>query len=150
MNQRVILNGKSEEIPEELQLPAYEEHNLDIIPLHHFLNKQRDISQIHSFIELSDAYPVENQIKALNTIRAQQLKEALLNTTKIYGNFSPAFLLQLQKNQQASNISRVMLSDLYIQANRGDGAGGKLVEISQANPQLNTYDNAINEQLKHI
>lgn len=148
LNNSINIQEFNDNIPEEYKLKEYEEHNLGVLPIVHMQNKQRDINNIFEYHELSDTYPVKNLIKALQIVRIQQIKEAMLNTTKVFGNFSNSLLKRMQ--EQNINISDTLMRDLFVQVNQGDSTSTKMVEVSQANPQLAIYDASINELLKHI
>ena len=136
------------DIPEDLQVKEYEEHNLGILPLLQSLNIQRDINTFQEYRELSDTYKVENLIHMLNLLRAQEAKEAFINTTKVFGNFSNSLLARMKEKN--INVSEIMLKDLFIEVAQGDAQTNKMVEIAQASPAFSNYDEAINNILKHI
>lgn len=147
-NKQIKIDEFNIDIPLELQLKEYEEHNLGIVPVQRILNKQKDFQYTQEAIELSDCYPVENLIATLQILRAQQVKEAILNTTKVFGNWSAATIKRL--SQLNINASQTLLNDLFINVQSGDATTNKMVEVSQANPQLVAYDESINNILKHI
>lgn len=136
------------DIPEDLQVKEYEEHNLGILPVLQSLNIQRDINTFQEYRELSDTYKVENLIHMLNLLRAQEAKEAFINTTKVFGNFSNSLLARMKEKN--INVSEIMLKDLFIEVAQGDAQTNKMVEIAQASPAFSNYDEAINNILKHI
>jgi len=84
----------------------------------------------------------------LNLLRAQEAKEAFINTTKVFGNFSNSLLARMKEKN--INVSEIMLKDLFIEVAQGDAQTNKMVEIAQASPAFSNYDEAINNILKHI
>lgn len=147
-NQAVTIDMFNEKVPEELKIKEYEEHNLGVLPVLQMLNKQRDIQALTEFYQLSDSFPVDNQILFLNTLRQQQIKEALKNTTKVFGNFTQATIKMMQARGIPAEAQ--LLNDLFIEVKNGDAQSGKMVEVMQADPKFASYDEAINNVLKHI
>lgn len=146
--QQIVLQDFNKKIPEQYQIKEKEIHNLGIIPVHLILNKQRDVKSLIRYNSLSDTFTVENQIKALNTLRATQLREAVLNTTKIFGNFDESTILRMANSNK--QIEEAVLRDVFVQVSRGDANNSNMVEILQANPKLEIYDNAIQNMLRNI
>ena len=99
----------------------------------------------------------EEQIRALNLYANQQVKEALLNITKVFGNFDAATLKKIQKKIAGNNAMEgmelnLLLSELFIDVKQqGDtGTSSKMVEILQANPAFEKYILAKEDALRNI
>lgn len=156
-NKEVTLEALTVEIPEQLKLNKVDYHNLGILPIQMFLNKNRNIRLLREYYELSDTFTARQQIKALNLYANQQVKEALLNITKVFGNFEATTLQKIKKKKMASNEGveaaelNLLLSELLIEIKqRGDATSGKLVEILQGNPAFDKYIMAKEDALRHI
>lgn len=156
-NKEVHIEELESEIPAELKLPQEEYHNLGILPVKLFLNKNRNIRNLREYYELADTFTVREQIRALNLYANQQVKEALLNITKVFGNFDAATLKKIQKKIAGNNAMEgmelnLLLSELFIDVKQqGDtGTSSKMVEILQANPAFEKYILAKEDALRNI
>ena len=130
------------EIPAELKLPQEEYHNLGILPVKLFLNKNRNIRNLREYYELADTFTVREQIRALNLYANQQVKEALKKIqNKIAGN-----------NAMKGMELNLLLSELFIDVKQqGDtGTSSKIVEVLQANPAFEKYILAKEDALRNI
>ena len=156
-NEEVHIEELQAKIPKELRLPKSENHNLGILPIKLFLNKNRNIKLLNEYYELADTFTVKEQIRALNLYAHQQVKEALLNITKVFGNFDSATLKKIQnkiagKNSPEGQELQLLLSELFIDVrSQGDtGTSSKMVEILQANPAFEKYILAKEDALRNI
>lgn len=156
-NEEVHIEELQAKIPKELRLPKKENHNLGILPIKLFLNKNRNIKLLSEYYELADTFTVKEQIRALNLYANQQVKEALLNITKVFGNFDSATLKKIQnkiagKNSPEGQELQLLLSELFIDVrSQGDtGTSSKMVEILQANPAFEKYILAKEDALRNI
>ena len=156
-NEEVHIEELQAKIPKELRLPKRENHNLGILPIKLFLNKNRNIKLLSEYYELADTFTVKEQIRALNLYANQQVKEALLNITKVFGNFDSATLKKIQnkiagKNSPEGQELQLLLSELFIDVrSQGDtGTSSKMVEILQANPAFEKYILAKEDALRNI
>lgn len=156
-NEEVHIEELQSKIPKELRLPKSENHNLGILPIKLFLNKNRNIKLLNEYYELADTFTVKEQIRALNLYANQQVKEALLNITKVFGNFDSATLKKIQnkiagKNSPEGQELQLLLSELFIDVrSQGDtGTSSKMVEILQANPAFEKYILAKEDALRNI
>lgn len=156
-NNEVHIEELETKIPKELKLPREERHGLGILPVKLFQNKNRNIRQLADYHELSDTYTAREQIRALNLYANQQVKEALLNQTKVFGNFDASTLKKIQRAIVGNNANQgaelqLLLSSLFIDVqNKSDtGSGGKLVEILQADPAFEKYISAKEDALRNI
>jgi len=112
---------------------------------------------LSEYYELADTFTVKEQIRALNLYANQQVKEALLNITKVFGNFDSATLKKIQnkiagKNSPEGQELQLLLSELFIDVrSQGDtGTSSKMVEILQANPAFEKYILAKEDALRNI
>lgn len=156
-NKEVYLEELTSKIPKELRLEPIEYHNMGILPVKLFLNKNRNIKRLTEYYELSDTFTVKEQIRALNLYANQQVKEALLNITKIFGNFDASTLKKIQKKIAGNNAVEgvelnLLLSELFIDVKQqGDtGTSSKMVEVLQANPAFEKYILAKEDALRNI
>lgn len=155
-NNEVHVEELKNEIPYELRLNPIEYHHLGILPVKLFLNKNRNIRLLTEYQELADTFTVREQIRALNLYANQQVKEALLNITKVFGNFDTATLKKLENKLGNNGLEvqqlKLLLSELFIEVKQqGDtGSSGKMVEILQANPAFEKYILAKEDALRHI
>ena len=156
-NEEVHIEELQAKIPKELRLPKQENHNLGILPIKLFLNKNRNIKLLSEYYELADTFTVKEQIRGINLYANKQVKEALLNIKKVFGNFDSATLKKIQnkiagKNSPEGQELQLLLSELFIDVrSQGDtGTSSKMVEILQANPAFEKYILAKEDALRNI
>lgn len=118
------------------------------------VNKNRNITQLYEYYELSDTYTARNQIRMLNMLTNQQVKEALLNVTKVFGQFDQSTRKKIAKQYGVDNDAelQLLLNQLFIEIkNTGDMTGSsKPVEILQANPAFEKYILAREDAFRNI
>lgn len=127
----VSIQGFNSQVPKELQIQETWQHNLGILPVFMFKNFEAYIEG--SYEELADDYSVRNIPRAINQTFITEIKEQLLDTTRVFGNFTKAQL----KNLKAKGVSydSQLIAQLFIHVPQRTEAAGKMVEIQQA--QLN-------------
>ena len=150
-NEKVILENLDVPIPDEFRLPKIWNHNLGILPLKLFLNKNRNITHLMEYYELSDTSTSDTKIKALNLFANQELKEAVVNTTKIFGTASSTQLKDLEKAYGNDAGAHLMLGQMLFNVSQGgENSPNKHVEILQGNPAFEKYILAQEDALRQI
>lgn len=153
-NDVVVTDELRADIPPELNLPKEWHHNLGILPVKLMVNKNRNITQLYEYYELSDTYTARNQIRMLNMLTNQQVKEALLNVTKVFGQFDQSTRKKIAKQYGVDNDAelQLLLNQLFIEIkNTGDmTSSSKPVEILQANPAFEKYILAREDAFRNI
>lgn len=135
------------EIPKEFQMPFYWEHNLGILPLKLFVNKNRNIVNLMEYITLADTYTSYEQIRALNLFETQQLKESILNITKVFGNFDE---MTVKKMAEFDEQVMLLYSQMFVNTNSPGELATKQVEILKGDPAFDKYITAKIDKLKSI
>lgn len=130
--------NEKDEIPAELRIPAYEEHNLGFVPIEEFTNKpaiNTIASGIGSYYErVRDGYNVRHLELQVNNLYRQHYKETIFGKSKVFGNIRKSELTAMMKNQYLD--AKMMLSDFIIETGKTEGQS-KPIETMPA-----TYDGA--------
>ncbi len=144
---QLTTNELTEKIPKEYLLPLEEVNTLGVLPVHEFLNKDINVfGSSQDYLYLSDDFSVAELPSVINQFERQRVLESITNVTRVFGNFTPAMLKKL--NKEGHQMTDAMLAQFFINVpNRGE-ASGKMVEVQQANPQLEQYNQAIEATLK--
>lgn len=151
-NEQIRADENLIEIPKELRMQKDWEHNLGIMPLGELLNKKINLyaflNPIHNqneFIRLADNYAGRNMPYSINNLMRNKFKEAILNKTKIIGNFTPAEWESIKS--QNSEIASLIGEFIIKTQNLGKDGQAAKIETMQGNPQFASYDNSIDFEM---
>lgn len=129
-DERVQIQDFNSKVPEELRIKEEWKHQLGILPVSLFTNLEIYTIAPSDLSRLADDYEVRNLPYAINQTYRSEIKEQLLDTTKVFGNFSQATLKKMQK--LGFDYSQQLLSQLFIKVPLSNDSN-KMVEVSQAN-----------------
>lgn len=106
-------------IPPELNVPAYEKHNLGFVPFIEITNKPSRNLMIGSqsdYDRLADDYPVRHLGIHINNGLRQMFKEEILGKTRMAGN------LPLSEIKKAGGVDNVITADAFFEVDQtGNG-----------------------------
>lgn len=143
-----IINGFNSKVPEEMRIKEVERHNYGILPVHLFKNLDEYVPTPSQLPELADDFAVRNLPQAINRAYQKKLQEIELDSTRVYGHFSPQQIKQLKKKGVSFNES-LMANLFWTVKSRGEGGNNELVEVAQANlTQLIPLDESITKDIK--
>lgn len=102
-------------LPKDLQVPAYEKHNLGFVPFIEITNKPNRnlmLGAIQDYSVLADDFPVRNMPLHINNGLRQMFKEEILGKSRMAGQ------IPISTIKKAGSVEKLMLADAYIETDQ--------------------------------